>query len=82
MGSKEQGLTMDYNPDKIDIYKDENGEFRWTRKTDTNFKIVGASSQGYTRLKYAMDNIERTQKTPFVVNFTYKGENFSVFVDS
>lgn len=53
-------------PDKIEVYKSK-GEWRWTRKTRTNRKIVAASSEGYSRTKGAIKNIERTQRQPYDV---------------
>lgn len=53
--------------DKITVYKNPEGEIRWTRKTCTNHKIVGASTQPYNSVKAALANIHRTQRGPFVL---------------
>lgn len=52
-------------PDEIEIYKDLHGALRWTRRTKTNHKIVGASTEGYNTMRAIMANIKRTQKPPF-----------------
>jgi hypothetical protein len=57
--------------DEITVYKTPEGEVRWTRKTTTNYRIVGASTQGYNSLQAAMDNIDRTQKGPFTLKKAY-----------
>jgi uncharacterized protein YegP (UPF0339 family) len=41
--------------DKWDFYKDDNGKWRW-RRTASNGKIVGSSSQGYVNRSDCMDN--------------------------
>jgi uncharacterized protein YegP (UPF0339 family) len=41
--------------DKWDFYKDGNGKWRW-RRTASNGKIVGSSSQGYVNRSDCMDN--------------------------
>lgn len=51
--------------DEIRIYKNPDGEIRWTRTTKGNHKIVGASTQGYNSVRAAMANIKRTQKGPY-----------------
>jgi len=40
---------------------------RWTRRTTTNYKVVGASHEGYSRVAGAMANIKRTQKEPYII---------------
>lgn len=42
---------------KLDIYRDTVGKYRW-RITASNGRIIGASSQGYTRRKVCARNAE------------------------
>lgn len=44
--------------DKIEIYQDKKGEWRWRRKA-SNGKIVGASSEGYSDKKACEENANR-----------------------
>ena len=44
--------------DKVDIYKDTKGDWRW-RQTAANGKIVGGSTQGYTNKQDCIDNANR-----------------------
>lgn len=44
--------------DKWEIYKDTSGEWRW-RRTASNGRIVGASSQGYVNRSDCVDNARR-----------------------
>jgi uncharacterized protein YegP (UPF0339 family) len=44
--------------DKWEIYKDNAGEWRW-RRTASNGRIVGASSQGYVNRGDCLDNARR-----------------------
>ena len=44
--------------DTFEVYKDKRGEFRWRRKAP-NGKIVGASSEGYTKKKDCEANMNR-----------------------
>ncbi len=44
--------------DTIVIYKDNAGEWRWTR-TATNREIVGASTEGYVNKSDCVDNANR-----------------------
>ena len=44
--------------DKVEIYKDSNGYYRW-RRTATNGKIVGASTEGYVKKSDCIDNANR-----------------------
>jgi len=44
--------------DKWEIYKDNAGEWRW-RRTASNGKIVGASSQGYVNRVDCVANAEK-----------------------
>lgn len=60
-------IKFSRKPDEIRIYKNPDGEIRWTRTTQTNHKIVGASTQGYNSVRAAMSNIKRTQKGPFTL---------------
>ena len=45
--------------DKIEIYIDQSGEWRWTRTCTINGKIVGASSEGYKNKQDSIDNANR-----------------------
>ncbi len=47
---------------KTEIYKDKRGEFRW-RKTGSNGKIVGSSSEGYKKKADAEANAKRRSKS-------------------
>lgn len=44
--------------DKIEIYQDKKGEYRW-RRIATNGQNVGASSEGYNRKSDCLDNAKR-----------------------
>lgn len=44
--------------DKFEVYKDKRGEFRW-RRIASNGKIVGASSEGYTKKVDCEKNMNR-----------------------
>ena len=48
--------------DKWEFYKDANSEWRW-RRTASNGRIVGASSQGYVNKKDCVDNARRNSYT-------------------
>lgn len=48
--------------DKWDFYKDNAGEWRWTR-TASNGRIVGASSQGYANRADCVANAQRNGYT-------------------
>lgn len=65
--------TEDQKSDVIRVYIDmeapKSSRFKWTRKTSTNHRIVGSSTEGYSRLKGALDNIDRTQKEPYTFVF-------------
>jgi uncharacterized protein YegP (UPF0339 family) len=49
--------------DKIQPYKDEAGEWRWTR-TAPNNEEVGASTEGYKNIQDCMDNLTRVNGEP------------------
>lgn len=53
--------------DVITLYRNAEGEIRWTRTNGYNKKIVGASTQGYNSKRSAMSNINRTQKMPYIL---------------
>lgn len=61
------------NYDEIRVYRLTDPEvpssqrWRWTRRTTTNYRTVGASSEGYARKDGALRNIRRTQKGPYIV---------------
>jgi len=44
--------------DKLEVYKDKRGEFRW-RRTASNGKVVGASTEGYKSKADAEANMNR-----------------------
>ena len=44
--------------DKWEFYKDSRGLWRW-RRTASNGRIVGASTEGYTSKKNCIDNAKR-----------------------
>ena len=46
--------------DRMHVYQDKRGEWRWQRKA-SNGKIVGASSEGYNDRRSAMANARRVQ---------------------
>jgi uncharacterized protein YegP (UPF0339 family) len=45
--------------DKITIFEDGIGEWRWTRVCTDNGKIVGASTEGYKNKSDCEDNAKR-----------------------
>ena len=49
--------------DKVQPYKDEAGEWRWTR-TAPNNEEVGASTEGYVNFQDCMDNLIRVNGMP------------------
>jgi len=44
--------------DKVDLYKDNQGEWRW-RQTAPNGKVVGGSTQGYKNKQDCIENANR-----------------------
>jgi len=44
--------------DKVDLYKDNQGEWRW-RQTAPNGKVVGGATQGYKNKQDCIDNANR-----------------------
>ncbi len=48
--------------DKWEIYKDNGGEWRW-RRTASNGRIVGASSEGYYNKQDCIANAKRNSMT-------------------
>ena len=44
--------------DKWEIYQDHRNEWRW-RRTATNGRIVGASTEGYVKKQDCYENAER-----------------------
>lgn len=44
--------------DKIKVYKDKAGEFRWQRRAP-NGRIVSESGEGYTRKDDCLEAVER-----------------------
>ena len=46
------------NNDSIKLYKDKASQWRW-RRVSTNGRIVGASSEGYSRKSACKDNAQR-----------------------
>ena len=46
------------NGDRWEIYKDGLADWRW-RRTASNGKIVGASTEGYTNRSDCIDNAKR-----------------------
>jgi len=53
-----KGLVMAVDNDKWEFYKDSNDEWRW-RRTASNGRIVGASTQGYKNKQDCIDNAKR-----------------------
>jgi len=57
--------------DEIRVYESEDSppssRYRWTRRTTTNWRVVGTSSEGYARVRGALANIERTQRGPYTL---------------
>jgi len=49
---------MTENQDKWEFYKDEEGKWRW-RRTASNGRIVGASSEGYENKLDCVGNAKR-----------------------
>ena len=52
----------DSNGDTWEIYKDGKDEWRW-RRTASNGKIVGASTEGYKNKSDCIDNARRNGMT-------------------
>ena len=50
--------------DSIEVYRSGKG-FRWQRRASGNHRIVGASTEEYSRLSFALKNVKRTQKAPY-----------------
>lgn len=50
--------TESAKKDKIEIYQDKKGEFRWKRIA-VNGQNVGASSEGYVKKSDCIDNAKR-----------------------
>lgn len=50
--------TQSARKDKIEIYQDKKGEYRW-RRLATNGQNVGASSEGYVKKSDCVDNAKR-----------------------
>ena len=48
----------DPNGDKWEIYKGNDDDWRW-RRTATNGRIVGSSSQGYSKKSDCVENAQR-----------------------
>jgi uncharacterized protein YegP (UPF0339 family) len=46
-------------PDRAYLYRDDNKEFRWVRKS-ANGDRVGAATEGYRSKQHARENYERT----------------------
>jgi len=67
-------MSRTTKPDRIEIHRtfDKTPQFRWTRFSGANGKIIGASTEGYTAKRGAVYNIARTQRAPYVV--AYDGE--------
>ncbi len=53
-----KGYTMAEQNDKWEFYKDPSEEWRW-RRTASNGRIVGASTQGYKHKQDCVDNAIR-----------------------
>jgi uncharacterized protein YegP (UPF0339 family) len=51
-----------YNQDKWEFYKDNRGEWRW-RRTASNGRIVGASTEGYVNKADCIANARRNGYT-------------------
>jgi hypothetical protein len=66
-------MSRNNTVDKITVYTLSDGpassRWRWTRRNGGNYKIVGASSEGYARKDGALRNIKRTQKEPYTIVF-------------
>ena len=68
-------MSKTIKPDRIEIHRtldEKPRQFRWTRFSGANGKIIGASTEGYTAKRGAVYNIARTQRAPYVV--AYDGE--------
>jgi uncharacterized protein YegP (UPF0339 family) len=53
-----KGYAMAKQNDKWEFYKDSSEEWRW-RRTASNGRIVGASTQGYKNKRDCVDNAIR-----------------------
>jgi uncharacterized protein YegP (UPF0339 family) len=54
-------------PDKITVYPDAKGEFRWTRRNGHNNLVVSDSSEGYTEEDHAIQMAYDINGGDFVV---------------
>jgi uncharacterized protein YegP (UPF0339 family) len=48
-------MTIDPTNDKVKIYEDEQGLWRWHRYDGDNGRIVSESSEGYSNVSYCWD---------------------------
>ncbi len=52
--------------DKVIIYSDKSGDFRWKR-VSSNGRIVGASSEGFTDKRNCLRNFKRGLEKGFFI---------------
>ena len=48
-------MTINTSNDRVEVYEDAEGMWRWRRKDNANGKIVSVSGEGYTDRTYAED---------------------------
>lgn len=61
-------MDDDFKPDRVRVYKDHQGLWRWTRRDGGNSKIVGTSSEGYHNKGDCYQNIADTQGGEYVTD--------------
>ena len=50
---------MNPREDRVEVYKDTAGEWRWRRFDGHNGQVVATSGEGYVRLDHAIDMAEK-----------------------
>lgn len=58
----------DNQPDVVRVYRDEAGEWRWTRRDGGNAEVIGAASEGYVNKGDCYQNIYDTQGGEYVTD--------------
>lgn len=54
-------------PDRVTVYPDAKGEFRWTRRNGWNAEVVGDSGEGYVDEGHAAEMAYSVNGGDFVV---------------
>lgn len=70
---------MTLKPDKITVYSLDvhavppSTRVRWKRRSAYNGNLIAASTEGYARVRGAIDNIQRTQREPYLIEVERNG---------